>query len=126
MQTTGRVLRFHIITFFKLRSGWNGGASVEKLCYLGPFPAGAKLGPTGSGFVGSALAGYNNTRVKSDYRFMYVSRPRAAGRVGSYKVYACSLVPGVTGQVYYDTDQSEVIRMNRKQRAGPQAPPLGG
>lgn len=112
-------------SFSSVRGGTRG-ASVEKLCYLGPFPAGAKLGPTGSGFVGSALAGYNNTRVKSDYRFMYVSRPRAAGRVGSYKVYACSLVPGVTGQVYYDTDQSEVIRMNRKQRAGPQAPPLGG
>ncbi len=50
--------------------------------------------------------------VKTGYQFSYAFTPAVSGIVPAYAVYASPLSPGQTGQRYFFTDQSGVIRFN--------------
>jgi type IV pilus assembly protein PilA len=63
--------------------------------------------------------------VKSGYQISYTAiTTDSQGYVTEYAVNAAPLVPGSTGQRYFYTDQSCVIRWNGTQAAGPSDPPI--
>ena len=56
--------------------------------------------------------------IKSGYRFTYApNTPDANGYYLGYTIHADPLTVGTTGEVYYFTDQSYVIRFNNVQPA---------
>jgi type IV pilus assembly protein PilA len=62
---------------------------------------------------------------KSGYSFGYsAGAPDAQGRVTTYAVNASPLVPGGTGQRYFYTDQTGVIRSNGSAAAGATDTPI--
>ncbi len=85
-------------------STWNIGYPVV-LSYLGP---GTPTSSTAAGMVDSLLA----VGAKSGYTFRYVSGAPSGGKVTTYTLTANPTVPDTTGQRYFFTDQSGVIRQN--------------
>jgi type IV pilus assembly protein PilA len=85
-------------------STWNVGYPVA-LRYLGP---GTPTSSTGAGMIDSLLA----AGAKSGYTFAYVSGAPSGGQVRTYTLRANPTVPNKTGQRYFFTDQSGVIRQN--------------
>ena len=63
---------------------------------------------TAAGLVDSQLAG----GIKSGYTFTYVSGAPNAGQVRTYTISASPTVPNMTGQRYFFTDQTGLIRQN--------------
>ena len=83
--------------------------------------------PTAAGLIDSVLAGTGNISEKSGYHFVYSPGPRdEKGRINSYWITASPIQPGVTGNNYYYTDETGVIRQNTTGPAGPKDPPLAG
>ena len=85
-------------------STWNVGYPVV-LSYLG---AGTPTSSTGAGIIDSLLA----SGVKSGYTFTYISGAPSGGQVRTYTLTANPTLPNQTGQRYFFTDQSGVIRQN--------------
>jgi type II secretory pathway pseudopilin PulG len=85
-------------------STWNVGYPLA-LRYLGP---GTPTSSTASGMLDSLLA----AGAKSGYTFTYVSGAPSGGKVTTYRLTANPTVPNTTGQRYFFTDQSGVIRQN--------------
>ena len=75
------------------------------LLYLGP---GSPTSSTAAGIVDSVVAG----GIKSGYTFTYISGAPSSGQIRTYTVSASPTVPGNTGQRYFYTDQTGVIRQN--------------
>jgi type IV pilus assembly protein PilA len=75
------------------------------LLYLGP---GSPTSSTAAGIVDSVVAG----GIKSGYTFSYVSGAPSSGQIRTYTFSASPTVPGNTGQRYFYTDQTGVIRQN--------------
>jgi len=63
---------------------------------------------TSADLIDNVLAG----GVKSGYQFSYAFTPAVSGVVPAYALHAAPLSPGQTGQRYFFTDQSGVIRFN--------------
>jgi type IV pilus assembly protein PilA len=63
---------------------------------------------TSSDLIDNILAG----GAKSGYTFTYVAGPAAGGVIPMYTLNADPISPGQTGQRYFFTDQSGVIRFN--------------
>ncbi|HUJ41109.1 MAG TPA: hypothetical protein VLW54_11235, partial [Candidatus Acidoferrales bacterium] len=63
---------------------------------------------TGAQLIDNVLAGGS----KSGYTFTYTAGAAAGGVVPTYTVNADPITPGQTGQRYFFTDQSGVIRFN--------------
>jgi len=63
---------------------------------------------TGAQLIDNVLAGGS----KSGYTFTYTAGAAAGGVVPTYSVNANPITPGQTGQRYFFTDQSGVIRFN--------------
>ena len=63
---------------------------------------------TSADMIDNVLAG----GVKSGYQFVYAFTPAVSGIVPAYQVNAAPLSPGQTGQRYFYSDQSGVIRFN--------------
>jgi len=63
---------------------------------------------TSADLIDNVLAG----GVKSGYQFSYAFTPAVSGVVPAYAINAGPLSPGQTGQRYFYTDQSGVIRFN--------------
>lgn len=106
-------------------SDYNHGYSA-KLSYLGlgsPTPH-AKPSSTAAGLMDPELAGSGNTSLKSGYRFVYTPGPVVKGKIESYSVIASPEKPGVTGTIYYYTDQTGVIRQNTTAPAGASDSPI--
>ena len=83
------------------------------LSSLGPPPAGTNHSLTAAEMIDSILAGKGNASEKSGYRFVYKpGPPDAQGRIVSYSITASPIQPGVTGSIWYFTDQSGMIRFN--------------
>jgi type IV pilus assembly protein PilA len=74
----------------------------------------SNMGTSGPGSSASADLIDNSLAggVKSGYLFSYAFTPAISGVIPAYAVYASPLAPGQTGQRYFFTDQSGVIRFN--------------
>lgn len=83
-----------------------GGSFSSTLLQLGPPPAGTTAGPSAAGLLDSVLAG----GLKSGYTFTYAPTNLVGDKYSGYTVNGDPTQPGVTGLVYYFTDQSHVIR----------------
>jgi type IV pilus assembly protein PilA len=99
-------------------------ASVMYSTSYGSYPqALASLGPstsptsTTADLIDSALV----TGSKSGYKFTYSS----PSPYQQYSITASPITPGVTGQRYFYTDQSGVIRVNLSQIAASTDNPIG-
>jgi type IV pilus assembly protein PilA len=93
-------------------SNYNQGYSsslTDLKAPTGPVPT-----PTAAGLIDNVLA----SGTKSGYTFIYVpNTPDPKGNFLGYTLNANPLRPGTTGNVYYYTDQSYVIRFNNSQAA---------
>ena len=91
--------------------------------YMSGFaPSMAALGPPAGGGAASAVAADLIDSVfaagtKSGYTFTYAPAPAAAGIIYAYALNADPVTPGTTGQRYFFTDQSGVIRFSTTAKA---------
>ncbi len=103
-------------------STYNMGYSPT-LLDLGPPAAGAQPTSTTAGLIDSVLA----AGVKSGYTIAYT--PAAAdtsGRINNYTFTGVPVSLGSTGQNFYFTDETNVIRFNTSATAAASDSPIGG
>jgi type IV pilus assembly protein PilA len=90
----------------------------------------AQLGPPASGPATSAAAGLIDSVLaagtKSGYVFNYTAAPAVNNVTPSYTVTASPISVGTTGQNFYFTDESNVIRQNSTVTASATDSPIGG
>ena len=101
-------------------STYNQGFSLS-LIQLGPPSSGAATSAA-AGLVDSVLAGGS----KSGYTFTYVAGAAVNGSTPSYTINANPVTAGTSGQSYYFTDESNVVRQNATQQAAATDSPIGG
>ncbi len=94
-----------------------GTGFPSKLSYLG---TSGEASATSAGLIDNQLA----AGVKSGYNFTFTPGAATNGITPSYTIQANPVTPGQTGQRYFFTDQSGVIRMNISRPATSSAPPL--
>jgi type IV pilus assembly protein PilA len=81
---------------------------------LKPPPGGTMTSMTAAALIDNVLG----SGIKSGYRFTYTPHtPDPVGNYVGYMIQGDPLSPGTTGEVYYYTDQSYVIRFNNAQPA---------
>ena len=80
----------------------------SSLTYLQPITPGSPATSTSADLVDQVLA----NGVKSGYTFSYASSPAVNSVVPAYQIQASPVSPGQSGQRYFFTDQSGVIRFN--------------
>jgi type IV pilus assembly protein PilA len=89
-----------------------------------------QLGPPSSGAATSSAAGLIDSVLaagtKSGYTFTYTAGAAVNGSTPTYTINANPDTPGTTGQNYYFTDESAVIRQNSTQQAAVTDSPIGG
>ena len=101
---------------------YNAGYS-STLVALGPPPGGGNPTISASGVIDSVLA----SGTKSGYTFTYSpGSADAGGRINNYDLTANPITIGTTGQNFYYTDQSVVIRQNTSATASSSDSPIGG
>lgn len=89
-------------------TSYGRGYAVE-LVHLGPPPGGGTPGPLGAELLDAVLVAGS----KHGYVFTYLSQDdNSDGIVDSFTINAAPANPGVTGDRYFFTDQSGVIRAN--------------
>ena len=90
----------------------------------------AQLGTPASGNATSAAAGLIDSVLaagsKSGYSFVYAASTAVNGSTPNYTINANPLTVGTTGQNFYYTDASNVIRMNTSATAAATDSPIGG
>ena len=101
-------------------STYNQGYT-STLAQLGP-PASGSATSSNAGLIDSVLSG----GTKSGYTFTYTAGTAVGASTPSYQVTANPVAVGTTGQNYYFTDDSNVIRMNTSQTASASDSPIGG
>jgi prepilin-type N-terminal cleavage/methylation domain-containing protein len=102
-------------------STYNTGYTAD-LVSLGPPAGGGNPTPSAAGLVDSVLAGGS----KSGYSFVYAASAAVSNRINNYTLNANPITPGTTGQNYYFTDGSAVIRQNVSASASSSDSPIGG
>jgi type IV pilus assembly protein PilA len=101
-------------------STFNTGYSSTLLA-LGP-PASGTPTTTAAGLLDSVLA----AGTKSGYTFTYAPVTDTSGNTTAYTITASPATVGTTGQNYYFTDQTAVIRQNTSATASSSDSPIGG
>jgi prepilin-type N-terminal cleavage/methylation domain-containing protein len=102
-------------------STYNTGYASQ-LAYLGP-PASGNPTSTAAGLLDSVLA----AGKKSGYTFTFAATASDAnGNTTAYTINANPATVGTTGQNYYFTDQTCVIRQNTSATASSSDSPIGG
>ena len=97
------------------------------MVYLGPPPAAGIPTSTAGGLVDDVLAGDGtNLSVKSGYRFRYTPGLPSNNIINSYTFHANPDAPGTSGENYYFTDESGVIRQNAYVGASVTDSPIAG
>ncbi|MGH9327025.1 MAG: prepilin-type N-terminal cleavage/methylation domain-containing protein [Terriglobia bacterium] len=100
-----------------------GQGYSSSLTILGPPAGGGVPTPSAADLIDSYLA----AGIKSGYSFAYVPTSQdAQGRYQGFMINANPTEPGVTGNAYYYTDQSFVIRENGTTTASASDSPIGG
>jgi len=102
-------------------STYNTGYSAT-LKALGPPAAGSQATPTSAGLIDEVLA----AGTKSGYSFTYTAGTAVSGSINTYGLTANPITVGTTGQNYYFTDQTAVIRQNTSATASSSDSPIGG
>ncbi len=69
--------------------------------------------PVAADLIDSVLA----AGTKSGYQFFYAAGPVVGGFINTYTINADPVTPGTTGQRFFFTDQSGVIRFNTAAKA---------
>ncbi len=77
----------------------------SRLALLG---TGSAVSSTSAGLIDSVLAG----GAKNGYTLTYVPGASADGAISTYTVTASPITPGQTGERFFYTDQSGIIRSN--------------
>ncbi|HEV8383477.1 MAG TPA: prepilin-type N-terminal cleavage/methylation domain-containing protein [Candidatus Acidoferrales bacterium] len=90
-----------------------GVGYAPSLASLGPPAAGAAPTAAAADLIDSVFA----AGTKSGYTFTYVPSAAVGGIIYNYTLNADPSVPGTTGQRYFFTDQSGVIRSNPAAKA---------
>jgi len=89
-----------------------------------------QLGPPASGNSTSAAAGLVDSVLaagtKSGYSFVYTASAVVAGSTQNYSINANPISVGTTGQNFYYTDATNVIRVNSSASASGSDAPIGG
>ena len=101
-------------------STYNVGFS-STLAQLGP-PASGNATSTTAGLIDSVLS----AGTKSGYSFVYAASAAVNGATYNYTINANPLTVGTTGQNYYYTDATNVIRQNSSASASASDSPIGG
>jgi type IV pilus assembly protein PilA len=90
----------------------------------------AQLGPPTSGPPTSAAAGMIDnvlaSGIKSGYSFNYTPGATVNGVTPTYSITASPMTPGTSGQNFYYSDSTNVIRQNLIQTASSTDSPIGG
>ncbi|MGH9357235.1 MAG: prepilin-type N-terminal cleavage/methylation domain-containing protein [Terriglobia bacterium] len=95
---------------------------AASLSALGPPAGGSQPGPSAADLIDSVVASGN----KSGYAFVYTAGTQdSQGHYQSYQVNANPIDAGVTGELHYYTDQSNVIRANLTTAASLSDSPIG-
>lgn len=103
-------------------STYNTGYSAT-LLDLGPPATGSQPTATAAGLIDSVLA----AGTKSGYTLAYsAGAPDPAGHIDTYSITGNPVSVGSTGQNYYFTDDSNVIRFNTSAQASSSDSPIGG
>jgi type IV pilus assembly protein PilA len=103
-------------------STYNQGFT-STLVQLGPPAAAGAATSAAAGLIDSVLA----AGTKSGYTFSYIAGAAdPSGSTPSYTVTANPTTVGTTGQNYYFTDETNVIRQNSTQQAAATDSPIGG
>ncbi len=87
---------------------------------LGPAPGGGPATSSNAGLIDDVLA----TGVKSGYSLSYSAAAPVGGQVPDYTLNGDPVNPGITGQRYFYTDQTGVIRYNTGAKASVTDPPI--
>ena len=90
-----------------------GVGYAPSLAALGPPAAGASPSAAAADLIDSVFA----AGTKSGYTFTYTPSAAVGGIIYNYTLNADPTVPGQTGQRYFFTDQSGVIRANPAAKA---------
>lgn len=103
-------------------STYNTGYS-STLLDLGPPASATSPTATSAGLIDEVLA----AGTKSGYSLVYTpGATDGAGHIDTYTVKGSPVSPGSTGQNYYFTDESNVIRFNTSATASASDSPIGG
>jgi type IV pilus assembly protein PilA len=97
------------------------GGYPASMAVLGPIAAGGTASSTLADLIDSVLA----SGIKSGYTFAWTAGSTDAnGNILSYNITASPSSPGVTGQRYFYTDQSGVIRADSAAAATATSTPI--
>ncbi|HEX5481067.1 MAG TPA: prepilin-type N-terminal cleavage/methylation domain-containing protein [Terriglobia bacterium] len=103
-------------------STYNTGYS-STLLNLGPPASGSQPTAASAGLIDEVLA----AGTKSGYTLAYTpGSADGAGHIDTYTVTGSPVTQGSTGQNYYFTDESNVIRFNTSGTAAASDSPIGG
>ena len=86
-----------------------GAGYAPTLASLGDPPPGALPSPATAGLLDSPLS----LGTKAGFAFIYVAGPVLGGQILSYTINANPITVGVTGNRFFYSDQTGVIRYNR-------------
>ena len=89
------------------------GGFPATLAALGPGAAGAAPVAGAADLIDAVLA----AGVKSGYTFTYTAGAAVAGVIPTYSINGDPVTPGTTGQRYFFTDQSGVVRADPAAKA---------
>jgi len=120
----------HVINTAEVTYSSTYGGYTPTLGYLGPPESGTQVVASGAGLIDSILSGGSpgaTESSKSGYTFTYSAGVAdSSGHVYAYTVIATPITVGSTGNNYYYTDQTGVIRQNSTTQAGSTDSPLAG
>ncbi len=112
----------NIVTAQTVYSSTYGIGYSDTLAALGPDPGGGPATANNAGLIDDVLA----FGSKHGYRFLYAPVDNNGDGINeAFTVNAEPLNPGFTGERYFFTDQSGVIRANRTGPADVSDPPIG-
>lgn len=98
-----------------------GAGYTSTLAALGPGPDNANPSPTNAGLIDDVLA----AGTKAGYTFLYTPGSPVNGVIDSFQINANPVTPGYTGNRYFFTDDSGVIRQNISAQATASDVPIG-
>jgi prepilin-type N-terminal cleavage/methylation domain-containing protein len=96
-----------------------GVGFAPSLAALGP-PSGGPPSPLAADLIDASFA----SGSKSGYTFSYSAAAPQGGIIYSYAAYADPLLPGTSGQRYFYSDQTGVIRFSTTAKASPTDSPV--
>jgi type IV pilus assembly protein PilA len=111
----------NITTADVVYSSTYGVGYASTLAALGPAPGNGLPGPSNAALIDDILA----AGTKSGYTFLYTPGPPVNGIIDSFQINANPITPGYTGNRYFFTDDSGVIRQNLGSQASVSDTPIG-